>query len=384
MEYHSIRPYQVCSRCVMDTSDKFITFDDNGECNRCRQYEESILPWWKYGKGHETELASLIGQIKKSGEGKDYDCILGLSGGLDSCFMLHLATTEWGLRPYVFHINAGWNLPVAENNIKKICDKLNVKLHVKNIDWEDMRQMQIAFFKTGHAALDAPQDHAFISHIDELACTLGVKYILNGYNICTEIVADPESWYEGAGQTADDIYMKDVLKKNGGYKTKNFIYTSGFKHKFWLPYIKGIKTVQPLNLIPFSKKEMVDTLVSKYEYQPYGQKHFEDLLTKFLEAWWLPTRFGFDIRRAQLSSLVVTGQMTREAALAKLSTSPVSEEEAHEMFKEVARILEISEDELDNYHKMPRKNMKYRNCSWAFEIGIKLYQFLGLDRRIRK
>lgn len=378
------RPYQICTNCVMDTTDSNIKFNEQGVCNRCVEYEQSILPWWNHGKGHEAELKTILDKVKASGIGKEYDCILGLSGGLDSCYMLHLAVTEWGLRPFVFHIDAGWNLPVAEENIKKLCDKLGVHLHIQKLDWEELRQMQIAFFKTGHAGLDAPQDHSFIAQIDKYSQQLGVKYILNGYNISTEIVANPESWSVGAGPTADKTYMKDVLKKHGNIKTKKYIYTTGFKHKFLIPYVNGVKTLTLLNYAPFIKDDVIATLKREYGFQEYGQKHFEDLLTKFLEAWWLPTRFNFDIRRAQLSSLVVTGQMTRDEALEIMKHPPVPEEECMAMFKEVAKRLEISEDELMAYHKLPKEYLVYRNNSWAFKIGIKLYQLLGLDRRIRK
>lgn len=376
--------YKVCKSCVMDTSDKALTFDENGICPRCNEFKQRIVNEWNYGKGHEEELKKIIKDIKKSGEGKKFDCILGLSGGLDSSYLLHLAVNEWGLRPFVFHVDAGWNLPVAESNVKKLCDGLNIELHIEKMDFEDMRQMQLAFFRTGHAGLDAPQDHAFIAQVDKWSEKLGVKYILNGYNICTEIVANPASWNEGAGQTADKTYIKDVLKKQGGYKTKNYTYTSGFKHKFWLPYIKGVKTVTLLNYVPFTKKEMIDTLVSEYGYEPYKQKHFEDLLTKFLEGYWLPTRFGYDIRKAQLSSLIVTGQISRDEALEILSNPPLTEEECKSLFSQVAKKLKISEEELMSYHELSKNYIKYKNNNWAFNFGIKLYTILGLDKRIRQ
>ena len=375
---------KICNSCVMDTSDKMLILDENGICSRCNDYNNRILKWWNHGIGHEEELNKILNEIKKSGKGKKYDCILGLSGGLDSSYLLHLAVAKWGLRPFVFHVDAGWNLPVAEKNIRKICEKLNVDLHIEKMDFEEMRQMQIAFFKTGHAGLDAPQDHAFVAQIDKFSEELGVKYILNGYNICTEIIANPASWNEGAGPTGDKTYIKDVLKKHGGFKTKKYVYTTGFKHKFWLPYVKGVKTLQLLNYVPFTKKEMIDTLVREYDYEPYKQKHFEDLLTKFLEGWWLPTRFGYDIRKAQLSSLVITGQMTREEALEILKTPPLSEEESKELFSQVAQKLNITEEELMSYYNLPKKYIKYKNNEWAFKLGIKLYTILGLDKRIRQ
>lgn len=380
----SERNYQVCSRCVMDTTDSDIQFDEHGVCQRCREYEERILPNWNHGKGHEAELQELIAKIKKSGEGKKYDCILGLSGGLDSTYMLHLAVKEWGLRPFVFHIDCGWNLPVAEENIRKVCNGLGVELHIEKMDWNELREMQLAWFRTGMEMLDAPQDHAFIALIDRFSRELGVKYIMNGYNICTEIVADPVSWTSDGGPTGDGTYMRDVIKKYCSIPIKNYTFTSGFKHKFWIPYVLGVQTLKPLNLVEFTKKEMVETLVKEYGYEPYGQKHFEDLLTKFLEGYWMPKRFGHDIRRAQLSSLVVTGQMTREEALKILEQPPITEEEGQAMFKEVAKRLEISEEELQKFFEMPKCSEKFKSQEKLYNFGIRLYEWLGIEKRIRK
>lgn len=380
----SERPYQICKCCVMDTTDEGITFDLDGVCMRCSEYKTRILPDWNYGRGHEKELRELLAAVKKSGEGKRYDCILGLSGGLDSSYMLHLAVTEWGLRPFVFHIDAGWNLPVAEENIRRVTDKLGVELHVEKMNWDEMREMQLAWFRTGLESLDAPQDHAFIALIDRYSRELGVKYILNGYNIATEIIADPASWAKGAGPTGDGTYMKDVIKKHCSVPVRDYTFTNGFKHKFWIPYVLGVKTLKPLNLVPVTRKEMVDTLSREYGYVPYGQKHFEDLITKFLEGWWQPTRFGHDIRRAWLSSLVVTGQMEREDALKELEQPPLSEEEGKALFSEVAKKLEITEAELMAFHELPMCTEKFKSQEKLYNFGIRLYEKLGLEKRIRK
>lgn len=378
------RKYQICKCCVMDTSDADIVFDSNGVCMRCNEYKNRILPQWNYGEGHEEELNTLLTEIKRKGHGKQYDCILGLSGGLDSSYMLHLAVKEWGLRPFVFHIDAGWNLPVAEENIKRLTEKLGVELHVEKMNWDEMREMQLAWFRTGLEMLDAPQDHAFIALIDKYSRELGVKYILNGYNISTEIIADPESWEKGSGPTGDGTFMRDVIKKYCSIPIKNYTFTNGFKHKFWIPYVLGVKTIKPLNLVPITKEKMIQTLSEEYGYVPYGQKHFEDLLTKFLEGWWTPTRFGHDIRRAQLSSLVVTGQMTREEALEILSKPPITENESKALFTEVAKRLEISEEELMALHDMPECTDKFKSQEKIYALGIKLYEILGIEKRIRK
>ena len=379
-----IKKYQICNCCVTDTSDEDVIFDENGVCMRCNEYKERILPEWNYGKGHEKELEELIKDIKRKGQGKKYDCILGLSGGLDSSYMLHLAVKEWGLRPFVFHIDAGWNLPVAEENIERLTNKLGVELYVEKMNWTEMREMQLAWFRTGLEMQDAPQDHAFIALIDKYSRELGVKYILNGYNIATEIIADPKSWEKGSGPTGDGTFMKDVIRKHCNISIKDYTFTNGFKHKFLIPYVLGVKTTKPLNLVPVTRQKMIDVLSEEYGYVPYGQKHFEDLLTKFLEGWWAPTRFGHDIRRAQLSSLVVTGQMTREEALAILEKPPVTEEEGRELFAEVAKRLGISEKELMEFHDMPKCTEKFRSQEKIYNLGIKLYEALGIEKRIRK
>ena len=382
-EQNKERPYQICKCCVMDTTDSDIVFDENGVCQRCNEYKNRILPKWNYGRGHEDELQALISDIKEKGKYNKYDCILGLSGGLDSTYMLHLAVKEWKLRPFVFHIDAGWNLPVAESNIKRVTDKLGVELHVERMDWDEMREMQLAWFKTGLENLDVPQDHAFIALIDRYSKELGVKYILNGYNISTEIIADPACWSNGY-QTGDQTYMKDVIKKYCSIPIKNYTFTTGFNHKFVNPYIRKIKTIKPLNLVPITRQKMIEVLSKEYGYEPYGQKHFEDLITKFLEGYWVPTRFGHDIRRAQLSSLVLTGQMKREEALEILKQPPLSDEDAKELFKQVADKLRITEEELRSYLDLPKEVEKFKNQNGIYNFGIKLYEFLGIEKRIRK
>lgn len=376
--------YQICGHCVMDTSDEDITFDEHGICNRCNEYKNRIENNWNHGKGHEEELNKLISEIHNSGKGKEYDCILGLSGGLDSSYLLHLAVKEWNLRPLVFHIDAGWNLKVAEDNIKRITDKLGVKLLVEKLDYSEMREMQLAWFRTGLEMLDAVQDHAFIALIDKYAKEYGIKYILNGYNICTEIVADPVSWEKGSGPTGDDTFIKDVIKKYCKIPIKKYTFTNGLEHKFINPFIRGIKTVKPLNLVEFTKASMIETLKREYGYETYGQKHFEDLLTKFLEGYWQPSRFGHDIRRAQLSSLIITGQMTREEALKILENPPLSEEESKKLFTAVAKKLNISEEELMKYHEMPECKEKFKSQKGLYQFGIKLFEKLGLEKRIRE
>ena len=273
---------------------------------------------------------------------------------------------------------------MTEKNIRQLTEKLGVELHIEKMDWEEMREMQLAWFRTGLEGLDVPQDHAFIALIDKYSEELGVKYILNGYNIATEIVADPTSWVKGGGPTGDGTYVKDVIRKYCRTPIRHYTFTNGFKHKFWIPYVKGVKTIKPLNLVPVTRKQMMEVLSQEYGYEPYRQKHFEDLLTKFLEGWWSPTRFGHDMRRPQLSSLVVTGQITREEALKILEQPPLTEEEGMELFQEVARRLEISEEDLWKLHQLPECTEKFRSQEKIYTLGIRLYEMLGIEKRIRR
>ena len=376
------KDYQICTNCVMDTSDPNIKFDEKGVCERCNDYYNHILPMWNKGENKENELKEIVDKIKKAGEGKPYDCILGLSGGFDSSYMLHFAVKELKLSPLVFHIDAGWNLPFAEENIKKMVAKLGVELKTEVINWEEIRDFQLAFFKSGVPHLDTPQDHAFVAVLDKYATKYNIKYILNGGNISTEVIVNPNAWgYWGT----DMKHIKDILKQFGTVEMKTYPFTNIFKRKIIMPYIKGVKVLKLLNYTPYIKKDAEKLLVNEYGYIPYEQKHFEDIITKFFEGYWLPKRFGFDVRRPQLSSLILTGQMTREEALEKLKFPPIPEEEAMKLFEQVAQKLEISTDELQQYFTMPIKTYKdYKNQESLFAFGAKVMYWLKLDKLIRK
>lgn len=372
----------------MDTkSDPSMVIEANGKCERCNMYESTVKEQWNHGRGHENELQKLIAKIKKAGEGKKYDCLIGLSGGFDSTYVLHMAVKEWGLRPLVFHVDSGFDLPLGVQNINAICSKLGVDLKVAKIDQEDMRNFQLAMFRTGLACLDIPQDHAFVNMVEQFAVDNNIKYILNGENISTEVFTNPAYWDSVyGGGTTDDVFIKDVINKFSPAPLKNYKLTNSYRRKLWLPYVKGVKVVKPLNLIPYDYEAIKKTLFDEYGYIAYPQKHFESLITKFLEAWWYPLRFDYDVRKHQLSSLVVTGQMTREEALDRLSKPSITEDEAREMFKQVADFLKISEEELQFYLDMPLvKGDAYKHgSSWFIKLGVKIMFLLGKEKRVRK
>lgn len=378
--------YQMCSNCVMDNvQDETIKFDDDGVCEYCHTYQEKIEPSWNHGVGHEKELEQLLNTIRESGKGKEYDCLLGFSGGMDSAYLLHMAVTEWKLRPLVFHIDSGFDLDIGKDNINKMVSKLGIELHTEKVDFEDIKNFQIACFRTGLAGcLDMPQDHAFVSVLDHFAVENNIKYILNGYNTSTEFIANPKTHSKNSGHGTDPVFIKDVLNRHSPKKIKNYKFTNVFRRKIILPYFKGVHVVKPLDLIPYEKKNVLDLLINEYDYTPYDQKHFESMMTKFIEGFWLPKRFGFDVRNHQLSSLIITGQMSREEALNILSKPALTEEEEQELFTNIANKLDISQKELLDYFNMPKWNQKYRNINWVYELGGSIMRLLKLDNRIRK
>lgn len=377
-----MKSYQICANCVMDTSDPNIKFDEKGVCERCNQYYTQILPIWNKGENKTKELNAIVEKIKKSGRGKPFDCLLGMSGGFDSSYMLHFAIRELGLRPLVFHVDAGWNTPFAEENISKMVRKLGVKLHIEKINWEEERDFQLAYFKSGVPHLDIPQDLAFVSVLDNYAKKNGIKYILNGGNISTEVIVNPQSWgYWGT----DMKHNRDIIRRFGTVSMKTYPFTNIFKRKVVMPYIHGVRVVKLLNYIPYIKKDAEKLLQEEYDWTPYPQKHFESYMTKFIEGYWLPERFGYDVRRPQFSSLILTGQMTREEALKRLENKPIPEEEAEELFGRIASMLEISTNELKSYLDMPLKTYRdYKHQDYLFDLGARIMYWIKLDKLIRK
>jgi N-acetyl sugar amidotransferase len=366
----------------MDTTDPNIRFDEKGVCERCGDYYNHILPMWNKGENKQTKLNAIVDKIKKAGKGRQYDCILGLSGGFDSSYMLHFTVKELKLRPLVFHVDAGWDTGFAEENIKKMVTKLGIELKTEVINWNEIRDFQVAFFKSGVPHLDTPQDHAFMAVLDRYGEKNKIKYILNGGNISTEVIVNPNAWgYWGT----DMAQIKDILKRFGTVEMKTYPFTNIIKRKVIIPYVKGVKVVKLLNYIPYVKRDAEKILIGEYEYIPYAQKHFEDVLTKFIEGYWLPKRFGYDVRKPQFSSLILTGQMTRDEAVEKLKYSAIPEQEAALLFEQIAKKLEISADELRQYFTMPLKTYRdYKNQEFLFTLGAKIMYCLKLDRLIRK
>lgn len=378
----NVSEHQICTNCVMDTTDSKIKFDENGVCDHCNDFYENIKPNWNTGEVGRKELDKIVEKIKLDGKNREFDCIMGMSGGADSSYLLHFAVKELGLRPLVFHVDGGWNSKIAVNNIEVLVDSLNLDLYTEVIDWEEMKDFQLSYFKSGLPNLDIPQDHAFVATLYNFADKHNIKYILNGGNISTECVRNPLEWiYYGT----DMSQIKDIRKKFGTIDLKSYPFSNVYRHKIYLRYIKQIKVVKPLNYIPYIKSEAMEFLKNEYNWQPYPQKHFESRFTRFYEGYWLPNKFGFDTRKVQLSSLILTEQMTRDEALEILKTPAISDIEAQKDFEFIANKLDISEEELRSYFKAPNKSYKdYKNEEAYFDKGAKVMKFLGLEKSIKR
>jgi N-acetyl sugar amidotransferase len=374
--------YIICSRCVMDTSDSAITFDDQGVCDHCHGFDADVVPNWHPNAYGDDQLRQLVDQIRKVGRGQEFDSIIGMSGGLDSSYLLHSMVTKYSLRPLVFHVDGGWNTDLAVENIQNIVDKLNLELFTEVINWDEMRDFQLSFFKSGVPYIDLPQDHAFIAALYKYAAKNNIKYILNGGNFSTECVRNPLNW---GWFGTDMINIRDIHSKFGSVELKSFPFSGVLYHKIYLHYIRRIKVVKPLNLMAYSKKIAEETLRAEYGWRPYPQKHFESRFTKFFEGYWLPTRFGFDTRRTQFSSLILTGQMTRAEALEKLSTPAYHSFDIEAEFEYIADKLGVSAEELRRYHEMPLMSYKdYKNQESLFKLGSLFFRLFRREGSVKR
>lgn len=372
-----MKKYQICCNCVMDTTDSLIVFDEKGVCDHCNTFFTKTLPTWHTDDRGSAELDLMVEKIKASGKGKDFDCIIGMSGGIDSSYLTYIAKEKLGLRPLVFHVDAGWNSQMAVNNIERLVDGLGLDLYTEVIDWEEMKDLQKAFFKSGVSHIDSPQDNAFFATMYKFAVQYDVKYILTGGNLSTECIRNPVEWMY---YQSDARQIKDIHEKFGERPLKNYPVTSILWHKIWLPYVKGIKAVRPLNCVPYVKQDAMKLLMERFGWQPYPQKHFESRFTRFYESYWLPKRFGYDVRRVQYSSLIVTNQMTRDQALEMLKQSPYDVTTIDQEIEFVANKLGISVDELNGYMNLPKKTYRdYKSQRQIYDIGAKVMRGLGLE-----
>lgn len=326
----------------MDTSDPEITFDDNGVCNHCREFDQLLGTQWFPNEDGAVKLDAILDGIRREGKGKEYDSILGLSGGADSTY-LAMKAKDWGLRPLVVHVDAGWNSELAVSNIERVIKYCNYDLHTHVVDWEEMRDLHLAYLKAGIPNQDVPQDHVFFATLYNFATSNGIRTIFSGGNTATEGIF-PHAWH---GSAMDEVNLRAIHAQFGTRPLRTYSTISFWKYYFWYPFVKKMRTVRPLNYMPYNKVEAIAKMERTFGYKPYDRKHGESLFTKLFQNYYLPTKFGYDKRLPHLSSLIVSGQMTREEALVELDKPLYDPAELETDITFLCKKLRISRTEFD-------------------------------------
>lgn len=374
------RSYQICTHCIMDTTDPNIVFDERGWCDYCNNFEETIRPNWHTDERGAVALTQMAESIRSSAKGRDFDCIIGLSGGLDSSYAAYVAVEKMRLRPLLFHVDAGWNTDQAVGNIEKLVDGLGLDLYTEVVNWEEMKRLQVAFLRSGIPDQDLVQDAAFFSGLYKFARQHGIKHIITGSNFSTECCREPEEW--GGYLGIDKRLFGDIWSQFGEGSLDTFPLTDILVYKVLYQKILGMKVCYPLNLVPYVKKDAEDELQRRFGWQRFQHKHHESRFTRFYEDYWLPRRFGYEKRRAHFSSLIMTGQMTREQALDRISHPEMDEHFLTQEFEFVAHKLGLSVAELQHLFDLPKKTYRdYKNKRGLIGFGANAMRKLGIEKR---
>lgn len=337
-------PYQRCVRTIMDTTDPDIWFDEHGVSSHAIRFDAELADELHRAQAGERlgELDELVAQIKKSGEGKPYDCVIGISGGVDSSY-LALQAVKLGLRPLAVHFDSGWNSELAVDNIHNLVTKLGLDLYTHVVDWREMKDLQLSFFKASVANADVPTDHAFAWVAYNQARTYGIHYILSGGNLASESVL-PEAW----GYNADDArQLRGIQKRFGTVQLKTYPVMGMFQRYVWYPLVRHIQTVRPLNLMPYVYADAKQDIIDSVGWRDYGGKHYESVFTRYFQGYYLPRKFGFDKRLAHYSSLILSQQLTRDEALAMMESTNYPESLRKQDHEFIAKKLGLTVDELD-------------------------------------
>lgn len=363
------RPYQQCLRCVMDTSDPEITFDVTGYCNHCITFFDNTIKYSYLGANSDKELAKIIAKIKRKGKNKEYDCILGISGGIDSAYAAYILK-KFGLRVLLVHLDNGWNSEVAAKNIKSVAEKSGFDYQSFVLDWEEFRDLQLAFLEASVIEAETPTDIAIQGSLHEVAARYGINYIISGGNIATEGIL-PAMWHYDAKDTK---FLKAIHKKFGKHPLKKFP-TFGYMREFYYKFVKGIRIVYILNLIPYSKEQALEILEKEFNWKKYDGKHHESRFTAFVQSYLLPVKFNLDYRKATLSTQICTGEVTREQALEELTRMPYNPDTIKYDIEYICKKLDISTEHFETILNAPPKTYRdYPNNEKKLKFIYSIYK----------
>lgn len=371
------RPYQICTRCVMDTTDPLITFDEQGRCNHCTDFLENRIGVITAPKAGKAALSALLDEVRNAGRSGDYDCVVGVSGGVDSSYVATLAA-EHGLRVLAVHLDNGWNSKVAVENIRNIANLLKLGYASYVLPWSEFKKVQVAFLRASVPEAETPTDVAIQRALHHHAKKSGAKYILSGGNIASEGIL-PVTWHYNARDTR---YSHAILDAAGvphsAFKSQEF----GVIADGYCRVVKGIKTIYPLNYINYDKAEARSYLEAHYNWQYYGSKHGESRFTRFIQNYYLFIKHGIDYRRATMSSEILIGTITRDEALTILKTSPFANDDVEAEITYIAKKLDLSVDELRAIIAAPPKwYFDYPNNQAALGRLYDLYRRLTGRRK---
>ena len=347
----------VCKRCIMDSiNDPDIVINDYGFCNHCItfDFEFNKLP---KGINKEKELESIIKKIKLKGIGRKYDCLLGVSGGVDSSYLAYLCCI-YGLRPLIIHFDNGWNSELSVLNIQNLLDKLGFDFETLVINWDEFKDLQLSYFKAGVVDLEFPTDHAILASMFKIAKKHNIKFVLSGHNVVTEGTYLPKSWVHSK---LDYLNLKDIHKQYGSIKLKTYPYLSFIKRLYNF-YNSQFEYIQLLNFVDYNKFEVKKKLISELSWKDYGGKHFESIFTRFYQGYILPNKFNIDKRVFHYSCLVQSEQITREQAI-KLLQEPIYDINLLESDKKyVLKKLNFNEATFEDYMRAPiRKHNEFKS-----------------------
>jgi len=360
------RPYQICTKTVMDTiGDPDITFDENGVCNYYHEFKSKLKIRVPPASEAKEKLDAMVGKIKKSGGGKPYDCIIGVSGGVDSTYTAWLVK-QLGLRPLAVHLDNGWNSELAVKNIENILNKLGIDLYTEVLDWEMFRDLQLSFLKASTPDGEIPTDHAILTILYKIADKYGIKYIISGMNFRNEGMLPP-SWGRGY---LDWKYIQSVHRKFGTKSLKSFPHMNIFRFLYY-NLIKKIRSISFINYIEFNKEAAMKVIQKELGWKYYGGKHYESIYTRFYQAYILPNKFKIDKRKAHLTCLMIsTQEVSREQALQVLQSPPADPLLMDEDKTYVIKKLGITPEEFENIIYSPVKSiLDYPNIhAWEMKF----------------